>query len=286
MNAWRRFHARPWWVRGPVKVAFFLVVTGLVLYPKFWLIPTWIGRLSNMNSVLDPQNPHLAPLEAEVRAQVTQDADIPALRAAVEKIVLKDVPYAWDWDTKGVMDWLPTVEEVFEAGADDCDGRAVVAASLLRRMGIHANLVSDILHVWVETPQGELMRPTSAEHTLVSGPQGTQVTITPGLVKNLGRGISYGVGAFPFWRGAMILAALALVLAQPWSSVWRRVAGVLLLWIAFTTVRQSGMQASLAGDLTDELQTWVGWGVALAAVLTLAIKAGAAAPHSAPAPAE
>lgn len=286
MSAWRRFHERPWWLRGLIKAVFLAVVTALVLYPKFWLIPTWIGRLRNMQSVLDPENPHLAPLEAEVRAAVPEEADVPAVRAAVEKTVLEHVPYAWDWETWGVMDWLPTVEEVFATGRDDCDGRAVVAASLLRRMGIEANLVSDVLHVWVATPGGELMRPTSAEHTLVSSPQGTQVSITPGLLRNLGRGVSYGIAAFPLERGAMILAALAIALLHPWSSFWRRVAGVLLLWIAFTTIRQSGIDASLTGGLAVSLQTAAGWMVAFAGVLTLAIKAGVGVPHSPPAPAE
>lgn len=284
MNVWRRLHEQPWWVRGPAKVAFFLLVTGLVLYPKFWLIPTWIERLRNMQSVLDPSSVHLAPLEAEVRAAIPENADTPTIRAAVEKTVFERIPYGWDWDTWGVMDWLPTVDEVFQHGKDDCDGRAVVAASLLRRMGIQADLVSDILHVWVITPEGELMRPTSAEHTLVSGPQGTEVTITPGLIRNLGRGVSYGVAAFPFERGVIILAALTAVLIHPWSSFWRRVAGALMLWIAFTTIRQTGMSASLDGSLVEAVQTWAGWAVALAGALTLAIRAAAAAPRSEPAP--
>lgn len=286
MNVWRRFHARPWWLRAPAKAFFFVLVTALVLYPKFWLIPTWLERLRDMNSVIDPTSEHLAPLEAEVRAALPPGAESESIRRLVEQTVLIHVPYAWDWDTWGVMDWLPTVDEVFAHGKDDCDGRAVVAASLLRRLGVEANLVSDVLHVWVVTPQGELMQPTSSERTLVSGPQGTELNITPGVIRNLGRGLSYGVAAFPFERGVMILAALSAVLIHPWSSFWRRVAGVLLLWIACTTIRQVGMAASLQGGMLEAAQTWAGWVVALVGALTLAVRTAGGAPHSEPAPSE
>ena len=49
-----------------------------------------------------------------------------ALVRGVEKFVYGHVPYAWDWDTWGVADYLPSVAEVRRMGREDCDGRAVV----------------------------------------------------------------------------------------------------------------------------------------------------------------
>ena len=54
---WRRLHRRPRWVRWPVKAGFLLTVVALTLYPKVWLIPAWVQRLANLNTVLDPQHP-------------------------------------------------------------------------------------------------------------------------------------------------------------------------------------------------------------------------------------
>jgi hypothetical protein len=161
-------------------------------------------------------------------------------------------------------------------GREDCDGRAVVAASLLQRMGYEAQLVSDVLHVWVDTPAGQTMSPTSAEKTIVSTPTGTKVNVTPGVIRNLGRGMTYGVGAFPLNREAIILAAIALLTMQPRSSVWRRIAGCLMLWIALTTLRQAGIDAAMHGRAADVAQSWAGWAMALAGWLTLAVRAGGA----------
>lgn len=284
MTWWRDWHRRPAWTRTPLKLGFLLIVIVLTLYPRLDLVPTWIGRIRNLSSVVDASNPKLAPLEADVRAKLRGSESPRAVLDCVESVVYQYVPYAWDWDTWGVVDYLPTVDEVFQKGREDCDGRAVVAASLLRRLGHKAELVSDVLHVWVDTPEGSTMAPTSTEKTLVSTPTGTKITITPGLIRNLGRGISYGVGAFPFAREIIILAALAAVALQPRSSFWRRVAGCLLLWIALLLVREVGMKAAREITVMESAQVWFGWGLAIVGLLVLAIRAGGAARHSAEAP--
>src|SRR6185295_14737276 len=97
----------------------------------------------------------------------------------------------------------------------------------------------------------------------------TKVNITPGVIRNLGRGMTYGVGAFPFRREIIIAAAIALLTMQPGSSVWRRIAGCLMLWIALTTLRKAGIDAAMYGKADDLVQSWTGWAVALAGWLTL-----------------
>jgi hypothetical protein len=276
MNWWQKWHERRAWLRVPVKLLLLAVVVAVTLYPRLDYFQTWVGRLRNIGSLLDPAHPGLASFEADARAQLTSKSDPAEALRVVEKVVYARVPYAWDWDTWGVVDYLPTVDEVLKLGREDCDGRAVIAASLLRRMGYEAQLVSDVLHVWVDTPAGATMRPTSAEKTIVSTPTGTKVNITPGVVRNLGRGMTYGVGAFPLGREAIILAALALLTMQPRSSVWRRIAGCLMLWIALTTLREAGIKAAMDGSLEHVAKSWGGWGMALAGWLTLAIRAGGA----------
>lgn len=280
MNWWRRWHERRAWLRVPTKLALLAGVVALTLYPRLDYLPVWIGRLRNMASVLDPKHPGLAVFEADARARLTSEMGASDALGVVERVVYERVPYAWDWDTWGVVDYLPTVDEVLKLGREDCDGRAVVAASLLRRMGYQADLVSDVLHVWVDTPAGAAMNPTSAERTFVSTPTGTELNITPGVLRNLGRGMTYGVGAFPFGREIIIVAALALLTMQPRSSVWRRISGCLMLWIALTTLRGAGIRAAMNADTANLAQAWAGWAVALAGWLTLAIKAGAGRPDS------
>jgi len=311
MRAWRRLNDLAWPWRWPLKLAILLVVVAVVLYPKFWLLPRCIKRLGNMNAVLDPHHPALGELEQRVRqALAPPPATLPAAEpgnstvsgsrpaallagegqdpalAAVQQVVYERVPYAWDWDTWGVFEYIPTVAEVFERGREDCDGRAVVAASLLRRMGCDAWLVSDLLHVWVQTPAGETMSPTGGEKTLVATEAGTQTTISPGLVRNLARGLAYGVAVFPLGRELIILAAICVLAMQPRSAVWRRVAGCLLLGAAFGLLRASGQEAALGTSARDILLARGAVGVALGGWLVLVIRAGRRPPRSAATPPE
>lgn len=271
MRAWRRLHAVAWYIRVPIKLAAFLVVLAVVLYPDPRLLVSWIQRIRDMNSVVDPTHPGLDPFVADVKRRVGVDPPPDELLKAVQDVVHERIPYAWDWETWGVMDFLPTVDEALRMGREDCDGRAVVAASVLRRMDYRAELVSDILHVWVETPEGRTMNPTSTERTLVGESGSTRLTITPGLLRNLLRGFAYGVGAFPLVREIVILVAIFVLSLHPRLSFWRAVCGGLLFWIALMTVRSVGIRAAMQTETADVLQVvagialaFVGWTVLVA----------------------
>lgn len=167
---------------------------------------------------------------------------------------------------------MPSTSEVLAVGREDCDGRAVVAASLLRRMGYEAHLVCDLKHVWVSCPQGQLMSPGAGETSLVATESGTQVKFSRGLLANVVRGMTFGIAVFPLGRELIIVVALCAVLIQPRSSVFRRIAGCAAMLLTLVLFRQ-------AGDSVDGLAkhpelvvlgalTWV------AACLLLAIRSG------------
>jgi hypothetical protein len=269
MSVWTAFHARPWYLRWPVKVAVFSLVVLLTLYPKFWLLPTHVHRMRNMNSVLQPEDPGLAEMESEVRAAVTPGRPV---LPTVEQVVYHHVPYAWDWDTWGVMDYLPTTAEVLEKGREDCDGRAVIAASLLRRMGYRANLVCDLKHVWVSCPEGQLMSPGEGDTTFVATEKGTQLKLSPGLIANLSRGMTFGIAVFPLARELIIAAALCALLMQPRSSLARRIAGSLAVVSALLLLRQAG--ASAHGIATHPALVAAGVAALVCGCLLLTIRAG------------
>ena len=173
-------------------------------------------------------------------------------------------------DVWGVVDYLPNTEEVLRAGREDCDGRAVVAASLLRRMGHEAWLASDLQHVWVVTPKGETMSPGKGEKTIQAGPDGTRLRMTTKMLGNLNRGITFGISVFPLTRQLIILAALCGLTMQPRSSVLRRCIGCLLMLAALAVLHDVGRTS--AGQ--EGAMVWVGWGLAAAGWLTLVIRAG------------
>lgn len=239
----------------------------LALFPSFWRIPQWLARWADLNSLLEPNHPGLAPLELAVRAELerlnSSAASAPPAAAApaelsmiVQRVVDRAIPYEFDWNVWGMMDHVPTVAEVLAAGRDDCDGKAVVAASLLRRLGVEAWLVSDFVHTWVETPEFETMAPRTTTKSFVAGEQGTSAVVSPALLGNLARGFSFGVTVFPLWRQLLILAALCLVSLHPGVPLRRRTWGVLLPFAALLTLYCGGWIFG-RGDLTPPLLTWL-----------------------------
>ncbi|MBU0618174.1 MAG: hypothetical protein KKI02_10690, partial [Planctomycetes bacterium] len=238
------------------------------------------------NSVLDSEHVDVVALAECVRGRLSADTEMEETLQVVQEAVCERIPYAWDWEVWGVCEYLPTVGEVFEQGREDCDGRAVVAASLLKRMGYDAWLVSDLLHVWVATPDGETMSPTGGEKTLVGTDAGTQATISARLIQNLGRGLSYGVAVFPLIRELIILATLCVLTMQPWSSPWRRVAGCAMLLIALEVLRGAGRAAAVDGHTLDGVGSGVGVALAVGGCVILAVRAGRPPRRSAAAPPE
>jgi len=270
LNAWERFHLCSRLLRWPLKLGIVLLVALLALYPRFWLLPTCIARLRDLNSTIDPSHPGLAPLEAAVRKHCKTDDSPRAIRRATEKVVYDAIPYAWDWDTWGVVEYIPNTAEVLAMGREDCDGRAVLAASLLQRMGYEATLVSDLVHVWVATPTAELMSPGTGAKTLRATDEGTKLDLSRSALANVGRSLAYGISVFPLTRELAILAALALTSMQPRSTVRRRVLGASLLLLGLALMRDSG--GGLHGTTYRPHLVWIGLAIIFAGWLTLLVK--------------
>lgn len=254
---WRRLNpARRRW-RWPLKVCVALAMTTLVLFPRVDLLVRNIGHWSRLDALIEPEAPGLAALEGRVRERLAARGvgkgseaggepslplrgleetggpllplralkELPSAEvlAVTQRVVEEAIPYAWDWDTWGVADYVPTVGETLGKGREDCDGRAVVAASLLRRMGYDARLMSDLGHVWVWTPLGETMNPSE----LAGGEVFVQQTERGSRLNWLAvfnwraaaidwpRNVTYGVAVFPAWRECvLLLTAWALLLGR------------------------------------------------------------------------
>jgi hypothetical protein len=283
-RVWHRVHRCRWWLRLPFKLALFVLVVTLVLFPKPWLLPEWCGRLRHVERLIDPHQPALADLEQVVRKELRGEPEPRAALKAVERAVCQRIPYAWDWDVWGVADYVPTVAEVLEKGREDCDGRAVLAASLLRRMGYDAQLVSDLVHVWVVTPAGETMSPGSGEKTLVGSETGTHARLSLQTLANLGRGTAFGIGVFPLGRELIILAVFCGLAGHPGVSRRRWIVACTLLLAALALLRVSGEAVGGRGPMP--LTFWVGLTAGVLGWLALVVRGAARRPRSSAAPPE
>ena len=255
-----------WYWRIPLKLAIFAVVTFFVLFPSPSQLARHISHLRDMQRMIAPDAPQLADLEALVREQLTTtapaDADSPpVVQRAVERVVLEKVEYAWDWDQWGSADYMPTVAEMFERAAatdgqlrEDCDGRAVMAASLMKRLGYEPTLVTDLRHVWVTTPQGAWMGP-GGETTMASGEAGNEIAWGT-LLSNIPTSLSFGVAVFPFVREIIILVTAYLLLIHRRMSRTAAVVGFVLLVQGLLFMRL-GFFAPTA--VTREVSSWPAW---------------------------
>jgi len=240
-------------LRIGLKLLVFGVVTFFVLFPNPAQFVRHLGHVSDMQAMIEPDAPQLASWEAEFRRRVAQvqrrwegAAATSATSARpfgrrevqqeLQQFIYEKVKYDWDWNVWGSADYMPTVGEMFAQAArssdgvmrEDCDGRAIIAASLLRRLGYEPTLVTDLRHVWVTTPEGEWMGPGRTK-TVISSDQGNQTAFL-GTLSNVPVALSYGLAVFPLWRELVILGT-AFLLTLGGQREWRPIAfgGLFLL---------------------------------------------------------
>lgn len=323
LQTWQLLHRIPAFLRWPLKLVLALAVSVLILFPKVWLLPVEYERVTNIESLIEPDHPGLAALEQSVReglkaqsqteqteqtepmeqagqtdlageadpeSNITADGQTVAPLAdpnpsaaqplnaeqlsIVEQVVYAAVPYAHDWETWGVMQYTPTVGEALAAGHEDCDGRAVVAASLLRRLGMEAWIISDLQHAWVRTPVRDVMGAGLGEATVKQDQQGGPVTINWNwsMVSNVTRGTSFGIGVFPLTRMLCFYLLIVGLTVHPWSPINRRLLGAGLILISLGLLREGG--GGLVVKDASTLWAWSGFAAFVIGWLLLALKAG------------
>lgn len=259
LEAWRGWHASRGAGRVAVKLLIFHVILIPVLFPRVWLLPTWLSRWRDPNAVLQPDLPALAPLETSLRASL---AAKPALSeqdvfTRAHDLVRQRLPYDFDWNVWGEFDWLPTVEEALDAGREDCDGVAVVTASLLRRMGYDAQLVCDFLHVWLRGTNAQAGS-LGGTPSIVATPTGSTLRIGR-VTANLIRGTGFGVSAFPLAREVVLLTVVLLLTLHPRVSRRRAAIAFVLMIAAFLALRASHQRTPIPYVATAFVIFALGW---------------------------
>lgn len=249
----RRRWRRPL-LRLLLRFGLLLAVIYLCCFPNPLIPLSNLHRIRNLPSITDPDQTYAQKWITLFDRAVPPDTPAASLPEAVQQFVYQNIPYAWDWDTYGAADHWPTLDELWYIRADDCDGRAILAATLLRSRGLDVHFLSDAQHVWLSTPEGECMHPGRGRRQVDA--QGVaQSNRIAGL--DLLRAASFGMHVFPAGRQAIwVLAAIVLFgLHGPW---WARVVGTGVLAGGYTAAAYS------AGAESRDLWLLLGWaGIAL-----------------------
>jgi len=256
-------------IRWPMKIALFVLVLGAVAFPNPARLARNIDHWSRLNDLPDPDAPALQPWVDEVRALTAHQPSRQAMLPVVQAFVIERVPYEWDWNTWANADYLPSLDEMLAMDPirEDCDGRAVLAASILRKLGFDARLVTDMKHVWVWTPEGETMGP-GGDKLVGADEKGTRFNWT--ALINTPANAAFAIAIFPWYREVLVLLAtwLLLLSARPrWKTA---AAGFVLLatgWGAFRLLCADPWFQS-AGPL---IGAWIGWLLVAAGVVLTAL---------------
>jgi hypothetical protein len=229
----------PWYTRLPTKWAILGLTVFLVCFPYPNLFVRHVRHWRDPNALIEPDAPALQPWVAELRAALPADLSPPETLRSVEQFVYEKVPYEWDWNTWGQSDYLPTVTELIEMGKEDCDGRAVIAASLLQNFGFKAQIVTDFAHVWVKTDQGELMGP-GRRKAVVATDRGLQFHWR--ALVGLPQATVYGIAVFPLIRELIVLIVAWWLLLRTNARITRNVLAIVLLSTGLLILRRGSSE--------------------------------------------
>ncbi|MDQ8188284.1 hypothetical protein [Pelagicoccus sp. SDUM812002] len=193
------------------------------LFPNLHRLAGQFSRVLHPERLVDPfflgSDEALAELEREIPI-LPHDAPLSQRVDAVHAFVKKRITYESDWNLFGgnLHDW-PTAAEVWQRKSDDCDGIAIVGASLLNRIGISATLEYNAFHCWIKVTESTGGESQSSYRVggAVAGPTGSKadgsvdwIRLAQGLLapRTWTEGLS-----FPLWRLCLtLLAGLA-----PWT---------------------------------------------------------------------
>lgn len=203
--------------RWPIKVAVIALVVFVVCFPYPRIFIRNVHHWSDPNALVQPDHPLLRRWLDELRADAIEKLPAKEALRRVESLVYEKVPYDWDWNTWGTADYMPTVDEILAMGKEDCDGRAVIAASLLRGLDYDAKLATNFAHVWVTTPQGDTMGP--GERTaIVATEKGVKFRAV--AFGELIRGLAFGTAVFPLSREMVVVLAVWLLILERHARRW------------------------------------------------------------------
>ncbi len=182
-----------------------LLWTLFVLYPNPLLLLRAVGQ--SWTPVID------AAAVREIAAGLPNDP------AAIEHAVLtRIVPYGVPWQVYSVPWYFPTPAEVLAAGRSDCQGRAVVFASILQAKGIPYTLDASFDHIWVNYAHKAASKLENPQIVLAKkaadGSYGFQWPAEWDLRASWNIERAYFLDTAPSWRLAVLLLGLILILVR------------------------------------------------------------------------
>jgi hypothetical protein len=225
----RRTFPRRWLI----KPFLFAAVTVLVLNPNLKRAFLQVGHVLQPDSLIQPSFGAMPSINAQIDRIVRADRGRHSEARLVAKFVLQKIYYVSDYENWGNLDYWPTAEEAWHRGQEDCDGRAILAASILRSRGYHsAALAVSLDHMWITVDENE-KDPSRPPHLVaLLGPNpdlcvplhkksrlGDLVLLAKAFLHpaTFGDASTHLFAGIPAVRKAILIVAFLLLCAHPWQ---------------------------------------------------------------------
>lgn len=260
---WTRLAQLPLPWRWLVKWLVFGAVVLFALYPHPRLALKQLDHFRHIESLIQPDLPGIAEINRKLDGQLREQGSRRDEFKTVERFVYNLIPYEYDWYNWGNLDYWPTTAEVLARKREDCDGRAVLAASILRARGFKsARIVANLNHVWVAVDDAELMGPQPDKNFRRVGNK-TVITL-PAWRTWLD--CAAHINRFPAARSLLILAALLVLAYHPCRNLTGLLAATSAALVGFVLLVDWANRYSTRGTITSSAQMIVALAVALVAV--------------------
>ena len=142
--------------RWLLKTLLFLGLALLVLNPNLKRAALQVRHTLHPESLIDTRFPALAQINEQIDRWVAADHGRRSEPRLIAKFVIRQIRYVSDYDNWSNLEYWPTAPEVWERRQEDCDGRAILATSILRSRGFtSAHLVIGLDHMWVRVDENE-----------------------------------------------------------------------------------------------------------------------------------
>ena len=174
----------------------------LILFPDVPKLCSQLGRIGAAESLIESAHPAVAEMSRAVDREMPPGLTRAEQVVWIEKFVGRSLPYCHDWTQWWNADYWPTASEAIAAGREDCDGIAVVAASVLRHRGFRARLVGNTMHIWVAVDDTGQEILGAQEDKAFASDLGWSLPRFSTLVE----GMRFGLVEFPWSRWGLLLA--------------------------------------------------------------------------------
>ncbi len=201
-----------------IKILLFGLILFAVCFPHPGRFLKQLRHYRHVDSLIQTDFKGLDSINAAIDSLLAGDSSTQRELKIIQWYIYHKIRYQNDWDLWTNVDYWPTAAETWQTGAEDCDGQAILAVSILRSRGYtKARLAGNMLHIWAVVDSIPLMG--AMEEETVRREEGRIKIKFPSLNLAL-RSFGYTIEHFPAIRILIVSFSLLLLCFHP-ATRWR-----------------------------------------------------------------